>query len=247
MHLRSPVSSPQGRASLVLLGAVRRHARVQRNGGDGTGTGAQLRRPDATQSSRRRVSTSALPNHSAAPNTNKINPANSKLASRRSAAVSRRPSRSGVGPRGGRSVGGRSLAVLPVEFVPRLTCSSFPSPAHRFLHRPDALLEGKWLGEKIIVVFLAFREVLLECLLGIAGYEDNLDAGIAAAQLGQQGRPVHLGHHHVGHHKIDLPELAVERLDPLAAARCLTYRIAPGRPAAPITGAQSPVVLAHAG
>src|SRR5262249_42684105 len=120
----------------LLWHRPRRRGRIQRNGGDGTVTGAQLRRPDAMQSSMRRVSSRALPSQSAVPKTNKMTPTISRLTSRRSAGVSGRRRRSPVGPRVGRSAGGglldvgpprgRLLDAGPVEFVFVLTCSSCP-------------------------------------------------------------------------------------------------------------------------
>src|SRR5690606_41382532 len=42
-----------------------------------------------------------------------------------------------------------------------------------------------------------------EGFLGIAGHEDETDVRILLAQLGQQGRSVHLRHDDIGDHQID--------------------------------------------
>ena len=66
---------------------------------------------------------------------------------------------------------------------------------------------------------------------------------IALAQLLEQRRPVHLRHHHVGHHEIDLAAVLVEHLDRLDAVAGLEHRIAARGEPARVERAQALLVL----
>src|SRR5262249_22142787 len=76
---------------------------------------------------------------------------------------------------------------------------------------------------------LFFRLVGGERLLGVARHEDDLEVGLAPPQLLEQRRPVHLGHHHVGHHEVDLALVLVEHLDRLDTVAGLQHRVAARR------------------
>src|SRR5215471_4368169 len=70
-----------------------------------------------------------------------------------------------------------------------------------FLHGVDQLLERKGLWQKCGLFAISWH-VLLECVLGVAGNENDLQARIATAQFSQQRRSVHFRHDHVGDNQI---------------------------------------------
>ena len=97
-------------------------------------------------------------------------------------------------------------------------------PCERGLHRGGKLLEIERLLQEHKVLVLG--EVLAEGVLGIAGDEDDLEVGALAAELLEQSRPVHLGHHHVAHHEIDLALVAGEDFERLGAGGGFEHVIA---------------------
>ena len=95
---------------------------------------------------------------------------------------------------------------------------------HRLLHHGDQLPERERLGQEIEL--LVVGQALVEGVLGVAGYEDDLDLGVALLELLHQGRTVHLRHDHVGDDEINRSVATLELLQRLDAIAGLDHGVA---------------------
>src|SRR5262245_38740627 len=107
------------------------------------------------------------------------------------------------------SAGG--MGIPDADRVARMQRAARSSPRHCLLPRGDELLQGEGLGQKIELLLVG--HALVERILGIARHEDDLDVGVALAQLLQKGRAVHLRHDHIRDHEIDLTAPTLKLLE----------------------------------
>src|ERR1700722_1674970 len=75
------------------------------------------------------------------------------------------------------------------------------STAERFLHCGNELLQREWFRQEAI--FARFRQMFLEGVLSVAGYENDFQVWITDAQFARQRWAVHFRHDHVGDDDID--------------------------------------------
>src|ERR1700731_5212745 len=117
--------------------------------------------------------------------------------------------------------------------VPAARCSSssmtinaneYPcSACHGLFHRRHQLLQGERLRQK--PELRPIRQALFESIFRVTRDENDLDIGIAFAELLHQCRPIHFRHDHIGNNKVDLAALSFELFQRLEAVARLNHSI----------------------
>src|ERR1700685_468917 len=130
-----------------------------------------------------------------------------------------------------------NVRVLPPGPSPANPSRSRRLTAERFLYRGNELLQRKWFWQE--TVLSRFRQMFLECILGVAGHENDFQVWIANAQFARQCWAVHFRHHHVGDDDIDRPVRFLQHLDRLDTVTRLEHGKAARREPAGIKPAQS--------
>src|ERR1700724_1045775 len=105
-----------------------------------------------------------------------------------------------------------------------INANEYPCAAcHGFFRRRHQLLQGERLRQK--PELRPIRQALFESIFCVTRDENDLDIGIAFAELLHQCRPIHFRHDNIGNKKVHLAALSFEVLQRLEAVARLNHSI----------------------